>query len=147
MFSVSLNILISTLDKSVKSSENKLGLNQRVGVQQVGTKFFSESSKILLTSRLFPVQSLNTEHRTQNTEHRTQNTEHRTQNTEHRTQNSELRTQNSELRVHRRNLSGTRKPARNFSTGEISCWLFAFKPIHHQLTQRVLGINKVKGGF
>ena len=89
MFSVSLNILISTLDKSVKSSENKLGLNQRVGVQQVGTKFFSESSKILLTSRLFPVQSLNTEHRTQNTEHRTQNTEHRTQNSELRTQNLE----------------------------------------------------------
>ena len=65
----------------------------------MGTKFFSESSKILLTSGLFPVQSLNTEHRTQNTELRTQNTEHRTQNTEHRTQNSELRTQNSEHRT------------------------------------------------
>jgi len=89
--------LISTLDKSVKSSENKLGLNQSFGVQEVGAKFFSESSKILLTSGLFPMQS--SEHRTQNTELRTQNSEHRTQNTEHRTQNSELRTQNSELRT------------------------------------------------
>ncbi|MBR2361915.1 MAG: hypothetical protein IKA80_04635, partial [Spirochaetaceae bacterium] len=74
--------MISTLDKSVKSSENKLGLNQSFGVQEVGAKFFSESSKILLTSKLSPIQS----------------SELRTQNSELRTQNSELRTQNSELR-------------------------------------------------
>ena len=167
--------MISTLDKSVKSSENKARLNQSVGVQEVGTKFFSESSKILLTSRLFPVQSLNTEHRTQNTEHRTQNTEHRTQNselrtqntehrtqnTEHRTQNSELRTQNSELRTQSLelgawslefgswtiDLSGIRKPARNFSTGGFLVGFLRLNPFIIKISQQVLGVNKVKGGF
>ena len=58
-------------------------------------KMYPEAKKVSifsenpLTHRILPVQSLNTEHRTQNTEHRTQNTEHRTQNTEHRTQNTE----------------------------------------------------------
>ena len=50
-----------------------------------GAKKVSIFSENPLTNRIPPVQSLNTEHRTQNTEHRTQNTEHRTQNTEHRT--------------------------------------------------------------
>ena len=43
--------------------------------------FSAKNSENPLTHRILPVQSLNTEHRTQNTEHRTQNTEHRTQNT------------------------------------------------------------------
>ncbi|MBQ7366719.1 MAG: hypothetical protein IJW57_05780, partial [Spirochaetaceae bacterium] len=65
---------------------------------------------------------------TQNSELRTQNSELRTQNSELRTQNSELRTQNSELRTQSLelgawslefgswtiDLSGIRKPARNF---------------------------------
>ena len=50
----------------------------------LGTEKVSIFSKKTLTNRIPPIQSLNTEHRTQNTEHRTQNTEHRTQNTEHR---------------------------------------------------------------
>ena len=50
-----------------------------------GAKKVSIFFKNPLTHRILPVQSLNTEHRTQNTEHRTPNTEHRTPNTEHRT--------------------------------------------------------------
>ncbi|MBR2361528.1 MAG: hypothetical protein IKA80_02690, partial [Spirochaetaceae bacterium] len=67
----------------------------------------------------------------QNSELRTQNSELRTQNSELRTQNSELRTQNSVEEIYSQtiNLSGVRKPARNFSTGGISCWLFfVFNP-------------------
>ena len=93
--------MISTLDKSVKSSENKARLNQSFGVQEVGTKFFSESSKILLTSGLFPVQS----------------SELRTQNSELRTQSLELGAWSLEFGSWTIDLSGIRKPARNFSTG------------------------------
>ena len=42
----------------------------------LGAKKVSIFSENPLTHRILPVQSLNTEHRTQNTEHRTQNTEH-----------------------------------------------------------------------
>ena len=63
--------------------------NQIVGEKMYpGAKKVSIFSENPLTHRILPIQSLNTEHRTQNTEHRTQNTEHRTQNTEHRTQNT-----------------------------------------------------------